>query len=102
MLTQGRQTVKGPGRRTGGLADSVRDLNPVHRKRGDATGIVFVPITPKAVVDSVQRALTLYRDRETLATVQRNGMSEDFSWDRSCAAYEDLFRRTIARAGQHA
>lgn len=83
-------------RRTGGLADSVKDLNPVHQKHGTATGIVFVPLTPASLLKSVQRALTLYADPKAMAAVRKAGMNQDFSWNRSCAAYEALYQETLA------
>ncbi|HEX73512.1 MAG TPA: glycogen synthase GlgA [Candidatus Hydrogenedentes bacterium] len=85
-------------RKTGGLADSVRDVNPVHWKRGDATGITFVPLTPEAILRAVRRAMELYADKKRLAKVRRAGMREDFSWDRSCREYIRLYEEAIAAA----
>lgn len=87
-------------RRTGGLADSVRDLNTVYRKNGQATGISFVPLTPESIVKSVRRALDLYANPELLRQVRLAGMAEDFSWERSSRAYVDLYRKTIVDAGR--
>lgn len=83
-------------RRTGGLADSVRGLNPVRRKNGTATGITFVPLTPEALVRSMRRAVALYGCPEELARMRRACMDQDFSWDRSCEAYLEVYREAIA------
>jgi starch synthase len=85
-------------RRTGGLADSVRDINPVYRKHKNATGISFVPLTVDALVKSIRDAMRLYADKAAFATVQHAGMNEDFSWERSCRAYTDLYAEAIAAA----
>ena len=84
---------------TGGLVDTVRDLNPVHRKRGDATGITFIPMTPQALARSVREALDLYGAPKLFDELRRNGMNEDFSWDRSCAEYTTLYEEAIAQRG---
>jgi len=40
----------------------------------------------------VRRALTLNaRDAEAWRALQRRAMAEDFSWDRSAAAYEAVY-----------
>ncbi len=40
------------------------------------------------------RAVDLYfRDRPTWQKVMANGMRQDWSWDRSAAEYEGLYRR---------
>ncbi len=82
-------------RRTGGLADSVRDMNAVHNRQGNATGIVFVPQTPAALARAMRRGLELYETPENFAAVQRTGMQEDFSWKRSCKAYLDLYKEAM-------
>ena len=42
----------------------------------------------------MRRGVELYRDRpEAFKAVVRNGMKQDWSWDRSAVAYEDLYRR---------
>ena len=84
-------------RRTGGLADSVNDLNPVHLRHGEATGVSFVPLTSQAVLRSVDRAIELYSKPEQLAQVRAACMGQDFSWDRSCQAYVKLYREAMAQ-----
>jgi starch synthase len=84
-------------RRTGGLADSVADVNPVNLRHGLATGISFVPLTPAAVTRSIRRALEMYRQPEVLGQVRAAGMAADFSWDRSCRAYVQLYQEAMLR-----
>ena len=80
---------------TGGLVDTVRDLNPVHRKLHDATGITFIPMTPGAMVRGVREALDLYGADALFREVRKNGMAQDFSWNWSCGAYEDVYQEAL-------
>ena len=82
-------------RRTGGLADTVVHLDPVHRKNETSNGISFIPLTPQAITRAVVQAMGLYRTQEFLE-VQKRGMAADFSWEQSAKAYDALYRETIA------
>lgn len=79
-------------RRTGGLADSVRHYNAVNKKKGTATGIVFAAQTPGAILRSVEEACGLYANATALNVVRQEAMGANFSWDRSCEAYIELYR----------
>lgn len=72
-------------RRTGGLADTVED---------GATGFSFGPADPRALVDAVARACRAWRARGW-DVLRRRCMSLDWSWTRSAAAYEDVYRMAI-------
>jgi starch synthase len=75
--------------RTGGLADTVRDVDE-HPGRG--TGFVFDRLDPASLAHAVRRALTLRAaGGEAWRALQYRAMAEDFSWDRAAASYEDLF-----------
>jgi len=77
-------------RATGGLQDSVVEFDA---RRGQGTGFKFVEYTGKALLACVERALRAYRTATSWTTLMRNAMHADFSWDRSAAAYADLYRR---------
>ncbi len=83
-------------RKTGGLADTVVDATRANIAKGLATGIVFEPPTPAALVGAVQRAVALYRDREAYRKVQVTGMNQDFSWERASENYLTLYRKARA------
>lgn len=84
-------------RATGGLADTVVDCTPETLAADRATGFAFLPHTPAALAEAVARALDLYRHRpDDWLKVVRCGMRQDWSWDRSAAEYEALYRRLIA------
>ncbi len=81
-------------RATGGLADTVTDTNPKTLAEGRATGFSFGAYSCEAFQDAVWRALTLYRTQpDQWREVMRNGMKQDWSWDRSAAEYERLYER---------
>jgi starch synthase len=74
----------------GGLKDTVEDYQT---GQSTGTGFVFEPYTPEAMIDSVDRAVRLFHDKETWTRLQRNAMLMDFSWDRSARAYNDLYEQ---------
>jgi len=77
-------------RATGGLADTVQD---------GVTGFSFYTYSSDAFWDALQRAIFIYKvDRDSWRTLQRNGMSADFSWQRSAYGYQQLYEWAIARA----
>ena len=78
-------------RRTGGLADTVTG----YAEGGLSTGFVFEELTPEACRKAVEQALKVYQDKETWATLQRRGMTTDFSWTVSAQEYIKLYRKAI-------
>jgi len=46
---------------------------------------------------AAQRAVTAYRDKKIWRALQRNGMSKDFGWGKSAAAYLDIYERLMRR-----
>ncbi len=75
---------------TGGLADTVRDLD-LHPRH--STGVLFPEATPKALAFALRRALALFPNRRRWQALQRRGMAQDFSWRQPARAYADLYRR---------
>ena len=84
-------------RKTGGLADSIRDLTRTNLNRNRATGIVFEPISGDALANAMDRAIRLYHEPALLHQVRLNAMREDFSWEHSANEYLRLYRKAIAR-----
>ena len=85
-------------RRTGGLADTVTDATPANLRRNTATGVSFVPKTAAALARALDRAVALYAEPDTMEQLRQAGMTHDFSWSRSCEAYEALYQKTISKA----
>lgn len=85
-------------RRTGGLADTVRPFDPA---TAQGTGFVFEQFSSDALFSELRRALSLWPDRELWRRLVRNGMGQDFSWDRQGRRYVALYEEMAAapRAG---
>ena len=79
-------------RATGGLADTVTDLDadPVH-----GNGFSFSAYDPSALLDTLRRALRAYSDREHWPTLVRRAMAYDSRWSASARAYADLYKRVL-------
>ena len=75
-------------RRTGGLKDTVQDIDS---KTGTGNGISFDDATPSEFLDAVRRAVRLYTDRDAFRRVQAIGMACDFSWQASAHSYFALY-----------
>jgi starch synthase len=73
-------------RAVGGLHDTVTD---------GETGFVFIDPKVKDFVTAVKRAMDLYKDNEAWQEIQKNGMSQDFSWTNSALKYFELYQRLI-------
>jgi starch synthase len=80
-------------RRTGGLADAVREFDPA---RGSGTGFLFEEYSAEALVQAARRAVGVYRNPEAWSRLRRNGMSADFSWRGSVRAYQSLYESLTA------
>jgi starch synthase len=83
-------------RATGGLADTVTDTTPQTLADGTATGFRFVAYNTGAFLETVRRAISLYRGQpEAWRNVVTTAMRQDWSWDRSAAEYERLYQRIL-------
>jgi starch synthase len=79
-------------RATGGLADTVTDLDadPAH-----GNGFSFVSYEPSALQDVLERALHCYQDRDRWPSLVARAMSYDSRWSTSARAYTDLYRKVL-------
>jgi starch synthase len=77
-------------RLTGGLDDSVMDAAEDPQR---ADGIKFTEYSVRALAKAIRKALVLYEDKTLLAHYRRNGMARDFSWERTVAAYDQLYKK---------
>jgi len=80
-------------RKTGGLSDTVTDVNAQSLANGTATGFVFKDYSAAALVQAVRRAVQTYYDAPTWRQIQRTGMLQDWSWQRRALEYEQLYAR---------
>jgi len=83
-------------RQTGGLADSVVDLDEDTAREGTATGFTFREDTPEAVLQTCLRAVSHYREsRVGWWKMVIAGMQRDFSWAGSARRYQELYQRVF-------
>ncbi len=82
------------GRKTGGIADTIEDYNPLSSM---GTGFLFSDFTPSAMINAVKRALCLYTDGGKIKKVVMDGMKMDFSWKRSAERYIRLYAGAIKK-----
>jgi len=81
-------------RRTGGLSDTVADYNP---KTGRGTGFLFDEYSAPALIACLRRALEVYRDGNKWKRLMRNGMNQDFSWERSAEEYVKVYKKAMRK-----
>ncbi len=79
-------------RPTGGLADTVNDCTDASLADGSATGFIMPGADTESLLTTVYRAVARWRDKDGWRTLQRNGMSRDFSWTRAAESYARLYR----------
>ena len=79
-------------RKTGGLSDTIMEFHP-REKVGN--GFLFQGKNTGEMRNAVERALDIYRDKESLLDLQRQAMAWNFSWDTGAAAYYHLYRQLI-------
>jgi len=76
------------GRTVGGLADTIED---------GVTGFLFDGYSPDHFDRAVQRAVSVYEDREDHQRMVREGMRRDFGWRQPIADYASVYRKALAR-----
>ncbi len=79
-------------RRTGGLADSVIDVD---LQPQDGYGFVFDHVEAGQLLSAIDRGLLLYRQRRRWLKVVKRGMGIDFSWGNSARQYLELYRKLV-------
>jgi starch synthase len=74
-------------RKTGGLADTVHDIDDPHVPHEKKVGICFKEFSTQAVDTALHRAFSLYADKSRLIAVLKNLSLQDFSWKESVKHY---------------
>jgi len=79
-------------RKTGGLADTVQDINV---ESGDGNGFVFEQYSSYAFLESVKKAIEAYKHKPLLNAVKRRIMGYDYSWQSSAKKYISLYMKAL-------
>lgn len=75
-------------RATGGLRDTVRDI----QQGANSTGFLFKEATPVELTKALRRAMRVYQNEAIWQALQVRGMRRDFSWERSAQEYLRLYK----------
>jgi len=75
-------------RRTGGLADTVKDV-----AAGNGNGFVFQSYAALEMLEAIKRTEESFYHREDWNDLMRHNMKLDFSWKASARKYEEIYLR---------
>jgi starch synthase len=85
-------------RDTGGLADTVVDLNDDTLDRNTATGFTFASDDVHGLNTTIWRALDVYWHRKDVWNILiKNGMRQDWSWTKSAMQYVRFYEKLIKK-----
>lgn len=83
--------------KVGGLADTVTHASLETLANGKASGFVLDQLDHGTLVETLNRAMILYRHKLAWQKLMRNGMTRDFGWPRSAHQYLGVYKK-ICRA----
>lgn len=75
-------------RAVGGLKDSVKEFNFLTKK---GNGFVFKDFESRDMLDSLDRALDIYRNKNLWNKVVENAFYSDNSWNKGAEKYKDIY-----------
>lgn len=81
-------------RRTGGLADTVRDYQP---ETGRGNGFVFDDYTGEALFRTIERALQAFERKKAWRKLVAEAMETDHSWNSAAARYVEVYSKIRAK-----
>eukprot|EP00246_Nothoceros_aenigmaticus_P014330 TRINITY_DN5378_c0_g2_i2.p1 TRINITY_DN5378_c0_g2~~TRINITY_DN5378_c0_g2_i2.p1 ORF type:complete len:111 (-),score=17.40 TRINITY_DN5378_c0_g2_i2:138-470(-) len=86
-------------RKTGGLNDSVFDVDDESMEVEARNGFTFPAATEEGLNYALDRCLRYYRERgEWWSELVRNAMRMDFGWASSADKYVSLYKQSLERA----
>jgi starch synthase len=77
-------------RRTGGLVDTVTHHDPLHAA---GTGYCFDRYETLDLYTCMVRAWESFNYKPQWEALQKRGMAENFSWEKSAVEYEKIYRK---------
>jgi starch synthase len=82
-------------RKTGGLADTVKNYSP---KTGKGNGFVFTDYSSGAFLKAARAAVEAYGDKAGWKGLVTRAMQEDNSWENSAKEYVKLYKKAVQKA----
>jgi starch synthase len=80
-------------RKTGGLADTVENFDPI---KNTGTGFVFEKFHHYSLLGALIRALETYKHKKVWQDLIKRAMKADFSWESSAQKYLALYKRVLS------
>jgi starch synthase len=81
-------------RATGGLDDTIEEWDAKTRR---GTGFKFEGHRAEDFLIELRRALAAFKDKESWQQLMRNGMAQDYSWEKPAEAYVECYEETARR-----
>ncbi len=81
-------------RATGGLVDTVQPYDPA---TGEGTGFRFEDVDGTGLLWALDQALAAFENRPAWEKLMKNGMAQDFSWEKSARLYEEMYRQAMKK-----
>lgn len=85
-------------RKTGGLADTISDVDDPSIAQSKKTGFLFETPTEASMDEVINRAFACYNNPPLWRTLIQNGLSTDFSWTKSAIEYQKVYSSAINQA----
>ncbi len=79
---------------TGGLADSISDIEQAPTQ---GLGFVFYDYSSQELLNTINKAMKLYKNKEVRMEITKRGMQKDFSWQISAQKYELLYQKLLQK-----
>ena len=80
-------------RETGGLKDTIM---PYNEFTGEGTGFTFANYNAHEMLGAISRAIDFFRQKDIWKAIVKNGMLQDFSWNKSAQEYLELYKKMLA------
>ena len=81
-------------RATGGLDDTIEEWNPA---LGTGTGFKFTGLIAEGLLAAIDRALAAFEDQDSWKKLMRNGMAQDYGWEKPAREYADLYEEVAKK-----
>jgi starch synthase len=79
-------------REIGGLRDTVRAYD---EQTCEGNGFTFVNYNAHEMLDTINKALRTFQDRECWHKIVKNAMNSDYSWRQSASQYKEVYQKLI-------
>ena len=78
----------------GGIVETIDEIDA----QRDGSGFVFHEYSPEALADKVEKALSVYGDRDRWTRLVKDNMERDMTWKESAEKYSQIYLGLLERA----